>query len=63
MEVRKTAEKATVKEEAYRAKVAFSEVRAPVNGVVSAVNVSTIGEVVQGGTSLAEIVPMKGLFW
>ena len=57
VEVRKTAEKATVKEEAYRAKVAFSEVRAPVNGVVSAVNVSTIGEVVQGGTSLAEIVP------
>ena len=57
VEVRKTAEKATVKEEAYRAKVAFSEIRAPVDGVVSAVNVSTIGEVVQGGTSLAEIVP------
>lgn len=57
VEVRKIAEKAAVKEEAYRAKVASSEVRAPVNGVISSVNVSTVGEVVQGGTSLAEIVP------
>ena len=57
VEVRKIAEKAIVKEEAYRAKVAFSEIMAPVDGVVSAVNVSTIGEVVQSGTSMAEIVP------
>ncbi len=42
--------------------VAYAEIRAPQEGTVSALNLKTVGAVVQAGTVLAEIVPEeKGL--
>ena len=55
--VRVQAEQAGAREDAFRAKVRHAGVRAPTDGVVSAVHVETIGAVVQPGTVLAEIVP------
>lgn len=56
-EVETSARQAGAREDAFRAKVRHADVRAPANGVVSAVNVKTVGAVVQAGTVLAEIVP------
>ena len=55
-EVKKTANQAGAREEAFKAKVEYADVRAPASGIVSAVHVTTIGAVVQGGTTLVEIV-------
>lgn len=55
-EVKKVANQAGAREEAFKAKVEYADVRAPANGIVSAVYVTTIGAVVQGGTTLVEIV-------
>lgn len=56
-EVSKVAGQAQAREEAFKAKVQYADVRAPARGIVSAVYITTVGAVVQGGTSLAEIVP------
>jgi len=56
-EVKTQADQAVAREDAFRAKVNYAKVRAPTNGTVSAVNVKTVGAVLQAGTLLAEIVP------
>ncbi len=56
-EVNKQADQAGAREDAFRAKVAHAEVKAPASGTVTAVHVKTVGAVVQAGTVLAEIVP------
>ena len=45
------------RQDALRGKVRHADVRAPLAGTVSAVHVKTVGEVVQAGTMLVEIVP------
>lgn len=40
-------------------KVVRTEVRAPVEGVINQLNVNTIGEVIQAGETLVEIVPLE----
>ncbi|MGC6497360.1 MAG: HlyD family type I secretion periplasmic adaptor subunit [Candidatus Puniceispirillaceae bacterium] len=47
------------RQDALRGKVRHAEVRAPLQGVVSAVHVKTVGAVVQAGTMLVEIVPAE----
>jgi adhesin transport system membrane fusion protein len=44
-----------------RDRVVRTEVRAPVSGIINALNVNTIGGVVSAGESLAEIVPVEDL--
>lgn len=39
-------------------KVGRTEMRSPVDGIVNRLNVSSLGEVVQGGVSIVEIVPI-----
>lgn len=56
-EVKTQADQAVAREDAFRAKVNYAKVRAPTSGTVSAVNVKTVGAVLQAGTLLAEIVP------
>ncbi len=47
------------RQDALRGKVRHAEVRAPLDGTVSAVHVKTVGAVVQAGTMLVEIVPSE----
>ena len=56
-EVKTRADQAGAREDAFRAKVRHADVRAPADGIVTAVHVKTVGAVVQAGTVLAEIVP------
>ncbi len=56
-DVKTRAHQAGAREDAFRAKVRHADVRAPTDGIVSAVHIKTVGAVVQGGTVLAEIVP------
>jgi len=56
-EVKTQADQAVAREDAFRAKVNYAKVRSPTSGTVSAVNVKTVGAVLQAGTLLAEIVP------
>ena len=56
-EVKTRANQAGAREDAFRAKVRHADVRAPADGIVTAVHVKTVGAVVQAGTVLAEIVP------
>ncbi|MBE8190760.1 MAG: HlyD family efflux transporter periplasmic adaptor subunit [Alphaproteobacteria bacterium] len=56
-DVQTQADQANAREDAFRMKVNNAEVRAPADGVISAVHVKTEGAVVQAGTVLAEIVP------
>ena len=44
--------------DALREKVAFAEIRSPADGIVTAVHVNTVGAVVDGGTVMAEVVPI-----
>ena len=44
--------------DALREKVAYAEIRSPVDGIVTAVHVNTVGAVVDGGTVMAEVVPI-----
>ena len=44
--------------DALREKVAFAEIKAPTDGIVTAVHVNTVGAVVDGGTVMAEVVPI-----
>ncbi len=39
-------------------KVAFTEIKAPVEGIITAVHVNTVGGVVDGGQVLADIIPL-----
>ena len=55
--VRTQAGQAGAREDAFRAKVRHAGVRAPTDGIVSALHIETIGAVVQGGEVMAEIVP------
>ena len=43
---------------ALREKVAYAEIKAPTSGIVTAVHVNTVGAVVDGGTVMAEVVPI-----
>lgn len=58
-----TAEFAIVRESmrSARDRVTRTEIRAPVSGIVNALNVNTIGGVVRAGDSLIEIVPVEDL--
>ena len=55
------AEQAVVKEaiRAARDKVQRADIRAPVDGIVNALNANTVGGVVRAGETLAEIVPLE----
>ena len=46
--------------EALREKVKLTEVRAPVDGIITAVHANTVGGVVDGGMVMAEMVPVDG---
>lgn len=46
--------------DALKEKVALTAVRAPVDGIITAVHVNTVGGVVDGGTVMAEMVPIEG---
>ena len=50
------------RQDALRGKVRHAEVRAPLDGTVSAVHVKTVGAVVQAGTMLVEIVPSEAKY-
>lgn len=56
----KKAELSTIKEEMVAAKdrVKRTVIRSPVNGIVKALNISTIGEVVKSGADIVEIIPI-----
>lgn len=56
-EVKTRADQASARENALSGKVLHADVKSPVDGTVSAVNVKTVGAVVQAGTVLAEVVP------
>jgi adhesin transport system membrane fusion protein len=57
---RVSAELAVISESMKAAKdmVRRTEMRAPVSGIVNLLNVASVGEVVQSGTTIAEIVPL-----
>ncbi|MEL7430025.1 MAG: HlyD family type I secretion periplasmic adaptor subunit, partial [Pseudomonadota bacterium] len=57
---RVSAELAVISESMKAAKdtVRRTELRAPVSGIVNLLNVASVGEVVQSGTTIAEIVPL-----
>ena len=60
VEMRANAAQAEARLEALKEKVALTAVRAPVDGIITAVHVNTIGGVVDGGTVMAEMVPIEG---
>ena len=59
VEMRTLAAQAAARLEALRGKVAYADVRAPVDGVISVVHVKTIGGVVEAGAVLAEVIPFE----
>jgi HlyD family type I secretion membrane fusion protein len=59
VEMRTAAAQGEVRLEALKGKVDYAEVRAPVNGVISAVHAKTIGGVIEAGAVLAEVVPFE----
>ena len=58
----KRADKATAEHLALTEKLAMAEVKAPIDGIVTAIHVTTEGAVVNGGEVLAEIVPQTDRF-
>ena len=60
VEMRTNAAQAEARLDALKEKVALTAVRAPVDGIITAVHVNTIGGVVDGGTVMAEMVPIEG---
>lgn len=58
VEMRTNAAQAEARLDALREKVKFTAVRAPVDGIITAVHVNTVGGVVDGGTVMAEMVPL-----
>ena len=59
VEIKTRAAQTKARLDALREKVAFTKIRAPEDGIVSAVHVNTIGAVVDGGAMVAEIVPVE----
>ena len=59
VEMRTIAAQSEARLNALKGKVAYAEVKAPADGVVSAVHVKTIGAVIDAGTVLAEVVPFE----
>lgn len=59
VEVRTRAAQTLARLDALKEKVAFTAIRAPVDGIITAVHVNTIGAVVDGGAMMAEIVPIE----
>ena len=57
VEVRTRAAQAEARLDALKGKVAYTDVKAPSGGIVSAVHIKTIGAVVDAGAMMAEIVP------
>ena len=53
-----TAAQTEARLDALREKVAFAKIRSPADGIVTAVHVNTVGAVVDGGTVMAEVVPL-----
>ena len=60
VEMRTNAAQAEARLDALKEKVALTAVRAPVDGIITAVHVNTVGGVVDGGTVMAEMVPIEG---
>jgi HlyD family type I secretion membrane fusion protein len=59
VEMRTAAAQGEVRLDALKGKVEYAEVRAPVDGEISAVHAKTIGGVVEAGAVLAELVPFE----
>ena len=57
VEMRTLAAQTEARLDALRGKVAYAEVKAPSDGIVSAVHIKTVGAVVDAGSVLAEVVP------
>ena len=57
VEVRTRAAQAEARLDALKGKVAYTDVKAPSDGIISAVHIKTIGAVVDAGAVMAEIVP------
>jgi HlyD family type I secretion membrane fusion protein len=57
VEMQMLAAQAEARLNALKGKVAYAEVKAPTDGIVSAVHVKTVGGVIDAGTVLAEVVP------
>jgi HlyD family type I secretion membrane fusion protein len=59
VETQTTAAQTEARLEALTERVAQAEIRAPVDGVITAVHVNTVGGVVEGGSVMAEMVPIN----
>lgn len=59
VEMRTLAAQAEARLDALKGKVAYADVRAPVDGIISAVHIKTMGGVVEGGAVLAEVIPFE----
>ena len=57
VEMRTRAAQAEARLAALKGKVAYTDVKAPSDGIISAVHIKTIGAVVDAGAVMAEIVP------
>jgi len=57
-----TAAKAKAEFDALQDKLAMTQVKAPVSGIISSLNVTTQGAVLGGGETLAEIVPQSSSY-
>lgn len=59
VEMRTLAAQAAARLDALRGKVAYAEVRVPVDGTISVVHIKTVGGVVEAGAVLAEVIPFE----
>jgi adhesin transport system membrane fusion protein len=62
VEAQNTAAKAKAEFDALNDKLSMAQVKAPVRGIVSSLNVTTRGSVLKGGDTLAEIVPQSSSY-
>lgn len=59
VEMRTIAAQAGARLDSLKGKVAYAEVRSPVDGIISMVHVKTVGAVVDAGALLSEVVPVE----
>ena len=62
VEAQNTAAKAKAEFDALNDKLSMAQVKAPVSGIISSLNVTTRGSVLKGGDTLAEIVPQSSSY-
>jgi HlyD family type I secretion membrane fusion protein len=62
VEAQNTAAKAKAEFDALNDKLSMAQVKAPVSGIISSLNVTTRGSVLKGGETLAEIVPQSSAY-